>query len=294
MTENLSKAKRDEVTPDIKGQWPTHTRQVVGSVAMSVYTLFVTPDHPDYHRVMEEESAEQPLQPPIDVIMQRVAGVARDESSHETLREPTLAEALVDASHMMQFVDHFPHQQAAGDYAISYETMQQLKDDFQELVDQQQGRPLDYAQQLAIALRQTDGDMAQALTNLWLVSRQYARWLDTVAIADIPPLDEDGILREMKEWRSLLAACKPAGDNEFQDPSGDTYYTWTHARARVLFGQGRRVHTQLGRAIFGRGTDVMHSVVHTVNQQSAPNDHRRAAAYGNAIGDAILSTYQVA
>ena len=35
------------------------------------------------------------------------------------------------------------------------------------------------------------------------------------------------------------------------------------------------------------GTDLMHGVVHRLNQQSVPSDHTAAARYGNALGDAI-------
>lgn len=123
---------------------------------------------------------------------------------------------------------------------------------------------------------------------LWASSRQYARWLDSTLLPN-KITDRQQRLDAMLAWRSAIKAHKTREDGP-QDPAGDNYYMWTHALAqyawRVSSGCPRFVNNVAAQT-FWNGTDLMHGVVHRLNQQSVPSDRTAAARYGNALGDAI-------
>lgn len=285
--EVFSKETASEIASKPK---PIGLTTALGYAAMSVYTLLRTPPHETYHRTMEEELQDppQPLQPNLEMTEATVRMVMNRYPIVLQEAPTPLVEKITESAYMMQFTDHFL-QKSANARLFSYEDMKRLKN---KVVDQarQQEYPLSYGQQLDVALELTDGDIIKALTQLCYTSRQYARWLDSTSIEGLPDMTPDQILTEMKDWRTAVLANKPNTD-DFQDPAGDTYYAWTHALAAVLFGKDTALHDRIGTRLFRRGTDIMHTIVHTLNAQSVPNDHRIAAKYGNRIGEIIVEEW---
>lgn len=260
--------------------------KALGYASMSVYTLFDTPPHEKYHRAVEDEFifSPQPPQPDIETTTLRVQEVLKE---HEVILSGPLpfADKVMASAYMMQFTDHFT-QDMEDRPTFNYVDMKHLRD---EIVGRahEQSEPLSYDQQLAVALDLSHGDIMGALTNLCYTSRQYARWLDGTSIQGLPDFTQEELLDEMRGWRRALLACK-SGEDSFQDPAGDTYYTWTHALAAVMFGSGTKLYDRVGEKLFSEGTNIMHTAVHTFNKQGVPNDHRVAAAYGNKIGKTII------
>ena len=262
-------------------------QQYLSHMGMSVYTLFRTPAHAMHHRTLEDRmyGEPQPLHPSIESTTASVSALlAERQTVLAPPHIPSVASKAISAAYMVQFADHFTSDEPM--MTIGYDQINELKSRFVTAANAQAG-PLTYNDQLALAMDMTGNDVTEALTLLCYASRQYARWLDGKMIDDMPDYTEEEILEQMKEWRLTLLASK-LNDGEFQDPAGDTYYAWTHALARVTFGGSQALHDVAAKYIFGRGTDIMHAVVHAVSKQAVPNSHRAAAAYGNAIGDAIL------
>ncbi len=260
--------------------------KMLGHLAMHAYEhlpLIRSRDMPLFG-VMEQEAAgsPQPLQPTVSTIAENINKVL---DSHEVAvpEELSFSEKFTRSARMMQFTNRLvSHEQAFFEYG----SMKELKNRFFTSAEKQ-SHPLSFDQQLGIALELSDNNLDSALTKLWFTSRQYARWLDTVSIHNLPSLTPGEILREMKEWRSSILACKNADANNFQDTSGDSYYAWTHARARVMYGSGSDIASNIGKFVFKHGTTINS---HRVIRQTIPSNHKAAAAYGNAIGDAILDT----
>lgn len=161
-----------------------------------------------------------------------------------------------------------------------------------ELVDgaQKKGAPLSHAEQLLVALRLNNNNLLDGMYALVLGSRQHARWLDSEATGT-PDMDDADKLNKMSAWRTAIEGLKATSP---QDPTGDNYYTWTHAYAQVLFrlSSDKCKHLMAGGSrLFRNGTKIMHTVVHSVNKQGVPSNHTLAADYGNAIGDAVVEHY---
>lgn len=237
--------------------------------------------------VMEQELAShpQPLHPDMPTTVEKVREVL---ASHAVAAPGRLSfpDKITRSARMVQFTDRL----ISRDHAFfEYDSMKVLKDRFVASAEQQ-SHPLSFDQQLDIALELADGDITGALTKLWFVSRQYARWLDTVSILNLPDLTPEEIFTEMKEWRSSILACKNADEKNFQDTSGDSYYAWTHARARIIYGSDNGIPNRIGKFLFEHGTAIN---THRFIKQSIPSNHQAAAAYGNAIGDAILEAVKM-
>lgn len=258
-------------------------------LAEGAMTLFITPEHKTHHRTMEERmlGSPQPLQPSIGEVAESVAEVMQARDLLPLRPSFSLAGKLASAARMIQFTDHYMHTEE-GHFTLPFAQVDQLKSRFVQRASSQQ-MPLDYAQQLDEALEISRNDVVEAGTLLCYGSRFYARWLDTTMMKGMPPRTDEQALHEMTEWRTTLRA--PKDDSEgFQDPSGDTYYTWTHVLGALTFS-GEKLHDRVGRSAFTHGTKIMHAAVHTFNKQSVPNDHRVAAEYGNAIGAVITSKF---
>jgi hypothetical protein len=151
--------------------------------------------------------------------------------------------------------------------------------------------PLNFSEQLSIALEQTEGDLPEALWRLFITSRLYARWFDTNVIIGMPAPTRDEIMHRMQVWSRSLAACKTYGSCPDQDVSGDTYYCWTHALAKVLYTAlpvRRTPFVRLEAYALQNGTKLNHGLAHKFKAQRLPSDHTVAAAYGNALGDALV------
>lgn len=231
---------------------------------------------------IEQELASfpQPLHPDIPAIAENIHDllVERSVAPPDNL---SFSNKFTRSTRMIQFTDRLTN---ADNAFFQYSSMKILKDHFVDRAEKQ-AYPLSFDQQLTIALDVSNNNITGALTKLWLASRHYARWLDSVSILNLPDFTPEEMMQEMKEWRGAILACKNADSKNFQDTAGDSYYAWTHARARVMFGIDSSLPDRIGKLIFQHGTTIN---THRLIEQSIPSDHRVAAKYGNAIGDAIL------
>src|SRR5690606_16124070 len=140
---------------------------------------------------------------------------------------------------------------------------------------------------LRISLRQTGGDLPEALWRLFITSRLYARWFDTSIIEGLPKFSRDEILERMLIWSQSMAGCKPYDSHSAQDVAGDVYYCWTHALAKVAFQampNRRTLFTRFASVALHYGTLLNHQLAHRYKPQRLPSNHTNAATYGNAIG----------
>lgn len=242
---------------------------------------------PTLYRAVEEEVADspQPLHP--DIAM-TVYHVRKALAGHHITPPENIpfSDKLTQSIRMAQFTNHLSSEEQAF---FDYDTMKDMKERFVSSAEQQM-HPLGFGQQLDIALELFDGNITESLTSLWLTSRQYARWFDSVSIRGLPEFSAEETIKEMKEWRSSILACKNADAKNFQDTAGDSYYAWTHALAQVMYGSGSGLPDRIGKLIFSHGTTIMHVGVHSLIKQSVPSNHRAAAAYGNRIGETILES----
>jgi hypothetical protein len=166
---------------------------------------------------------------------------------------------------------------------------------YQEIIKRGRKEPLGFADQLKIALKQTAGDLPDALWRLLITSRQYARWYDTEAIMGMPSFKEGEVIERMLIWSRSIKATKQFGSCPDQDTAGDTYYCWTHALAKVAFrslAEKQSILTRMEARALERGTDLNHKLAHKVKPQGVVSDHTVAAAYGNAIGDVCVRLNQ--
>lgn len=248
-----------------------------------VVFLSQTPYHSLYVE-KETELSPQPLQPSVNQTIKNIREVVTQHTIDRPENLP-LARRISLSAQMIVFTNQMPGDTFAP---LEYTDIKNLKDSFLTAANEQ-GRPLSFDQQLDVALDLSQDDLLQALIHLCFASRQYSRWHDSTSIRDFPDFTEEQAITEMKEWRSCLLACKTADATQFQDASGDNYYAWTHALARVMYSIQPGAYNQTGKYIFERGTDIMRLTAHKIKKQKVPSDHRLAAQYGNAIGDAILS-----
>lgn len=278
--------------PETKQPHPTTMLlQMIGRTTVLVCQktldkLPITPEQPAaIHRIMEEDMINfpQPLQPNLYTTIVGVQGVV-EHHAVTSPKNPSFSEKITHSLRLLQFTDQFASEK---DAFLDYGNIKALKDRFTSYASEQ-SYPLSFSQQLDIALDVSDGDIIDALQNLVFASRQYARWFDSVSIRNIPNFTNEEALTEMKEWRESILACKNPDRDNFQDPSGDTYYAWTHALGAVMYGTGGSLPDFVGKYVSSRGTDLMHGIVHKIAKQSAPNSHNNAATYGNHIGGAIL------
>lgn len=259
--------------------------QMIGHTAMYGYTQMRTARNrpPTLFATMEEEVANspQPLHPDTATTTKYIQAVLTKHTV-ATLEHLSLSDKFMLSARMIQFTDRLV---GGGQAFFRYSSMKTLKDRFVASAEEQ-AYPLNFAEQLSIALDLTGDNIEEALTNLWFASRQYARWLDSVSIHDLPKFTPEEVLIEMKEWRSTILACKNADEKNFQDAAGDNYYAWTHALAHVIYGSGTGIPDRIGQYIFNHGTAI--NTRARLIKQSVPSDHRAAAAYGNQIGGVIL------
>jgi len=259
--------------------------QALRSMSGSIHTLFRAPLHERFHQEMSEatKSSIQQLQPPIPVILKNIS----EKSSHlvdpEKQRLLPKNELITLAGVLVQFTDYVPGLQPYA--STSFDVIENVYDG---IVGQSKDRehPLSFSEQLDIVLKQNSGDLPESLWNLFFTSRFLGRWLDGQSIRDLPPLNHNEIIDKMITWQQSVLACK---DNQegAQDVVGDTYYTWTHAIAQVVFDalpQNKTLSTAITADIFKRGTKLMHTLVHRINPQAVVNRHDIAEQYGNSIG----------
>ena len=277
--------------PDIQ---PVSHSYALASLGRAAYTLFATPEHVKLHQVVEDACLEGPFQPLHPSIDQTVERVHENVLPHVDLTRP-LRTDRARLTHLggvlIQFGDYIP--KFHDTVSVPYENIINLHEAVTTRA--KETGPLDYAEQLEVALENNDGDMVESLWQLFITSRLYARWLDAKMIDGVPNYSQDEKVALMLEWRNSIAACKEPMPGRAQDPNGDTYYTWTHTLAKAAFTLTPEKESSITRGavrVFERGTDIMHKVVHTFNKQGVDSNHSVAAAYGNAIGQAIVDAKQ--
>lgn len=268
---------------------PVSLTTSVTNLARSAYSLFVTPGHQLYHKELELSLASDPipLQPDLDQTEQGIKEVLEDKEIRRG-KSGELSKKLMQTAYLIQFIDHFTIDPNQTDLVTDLTDITSLKDDFLNR-SAELDRPLTFAEQLELSLELKEGNLSDSLTLLWLASRQYARWYDTSIIPGSSELTKEEVLHEMMQWRSTLLACKPWQQDRVQDPSGDTYYAWTHALAQVIFGVDSSPGDVVARAIFRQGTNIMRSTIHALGRQDLRSDHRTAATYGNLMGKLFLT-----
>lgn len=253
-----------------------------------ISSLFAPPEHPKLHIEIEDDyiNRPQPLQPPVQEIVESISTTL----STLELHKPSLSnsQALALSGLLVQFSWHSSRQLPEG-LTVDYTALRQLKDVFLS-ESLRKKAPLNFAEQFKLVMEGNGNDVFSGMVTLTLAARQYARWLDGPIITSMPKLQKTEILREMAEWRESIAACKRGSKDNKEDPAGDTYYAWTHALAQVAFASSRRriLQGNIMAGAFRIGTELMHTIVHSANKQSVPNDHRIAAYYGNMMGDCIV------
>ncbi len=288
MQENaISSTGMGHMTPGSSDTSSLHDlRMGVVSAAKAVYTLVVAPPHDAYHRDVAQRingASEVPLQPRVPDMIEAMRGGSLLKASSQINGVYPGSSLLNMAGTLVQFTDYVPtlHDFARTPYADVDSLFNGVLAEHKK-----RNKRLDFNAQLDIALRQTDGDLHAALWRLCITSRLHARWLDTRIVSNIPKFEPNEAIDRMCQWSDALLACKDASAG-YQDVSGDTYYAWTHAFAKVVFTSAVGRQTPLTKAavkIFDRGTNLMQGIVHSLNPQSVPNSHRLAAEYGNAMG----------
>jgi hypothetical protein len=270
------------------------TPQALQALGKSIGTLLVTPSHSEtIHISMKSMKLAKPLptQPPIPNVQNAINEIL-PKIDKERIRTLNRHQLIYLASALIQFTDHVP---LLRPYVkTSYSHVGSLHD---EIVGQaaNSGRPLSFPEQFEISLEQNSGDLQNSLWQLFITSRFFARRRDAAAIDGLPQSDGTEKMRSMIEWQHSLAACVPYEPGSYQDAAGDTYYSWTHALAKVTF-DGLPTHpshsTNLTNYIFEHGTNIMQAYVNRVYPEgggATARDHLTAAAYGNAIGKVCVN-----
>jgi hypothetical protein len=260
----------------------------IRAVARATYVLLTTPDYHQnfYEEVIRTVRVPIPTHAPLaDELVAFEHLISRfTQERIPVLRTPDL---LGYTSVLMQFTDKLPR---SWRYAETpFDHVDKLGSAFAEIGCDQ---PLSYARQLEIALSQTAGDITEALWRLFITSRHYARWSDGGVLSGTPALKPDEIVDRMSMFNRSILAIKPHQPDLFQDTAGDTYYTWTHALGKVMFGTMASRESSVGALadkIVENGTRLMHTIVHTLYPQPTPTNHTAASEYGVAIGDALVN-----
>lgn len=275
--------------PEITTVSPAYAIASLGSAAQ---TLFVTLKHDNLHKELEDACMDGPHQPPHAPVEETTRQITKEILPAYDLRRPApmrRSQLVHLGGTLIQFGDCVPRMHTT--VRAQYGPIAELREEMAARAAH--SAPLGYPEQLDLALEQNSGNISESLWRLFLASRLHARWLDSAIIANMPYLTRDQKLEHMRTWRNSIAACKEPSPSRAQDPSGDAYYTWTHALAKVAFTIGPARETCFTRTavgIFENGTRIMHKVVHNLIRQVVVSDHTVAAAYGNAIGQGIIDS----
>jgi len=259
-------------------------------VGKAAYTIFMVPEHDSSTYETVAKILRNDAQPTQLRVGEEVAVIR--QRTRQRVREglqPRLGakELFGLMGVLMQFTSYLPRLRPYCQTPFS-----DVEALYKELVAHGRIKPLGFAAQLDLALKQTKGDLPEALWRLFITSRLYARWFDTSVITDIPKFTKDEVIERMLAWSRSVAACKPYGTCSDQDASGDTYYCWTHALAKVAFKALAAKQTPLTRleaAALRNGTRLNHGLAHKFKPQRLKSDHTIAAEYGNAIGEACVA-----
>lgn len=273
----------------LPGIAPVGYPRAVSSLGSAAYTLFVTPPHEKLHQIVEAAANEvaQPMQATLEGTEKELESTLSLHTREQTRPQLDGRRLVQFAGILIQFTDY--NRSLDRNVTLDYEPIADLRDAVSSRAED--SGPLGFAEQLDVALEQSEGDMTNALWNLFIASRLHARWLDGRLVSDLPAYTTEEKIKLMLEWRSSITACKPHDGKHAQDPTGDAYYAWTHALAKYMYSLAPATETATSRAAvrtFHHGTGIMHRVVHTFNKQGVESDHAVAAEYGNMIGRVCL------
>ena len=250
----------------------------------AIHTVIWTPPHEDrvIHRSVSQQlmDTQIPLNPPLDETVKSIESLLPTDFAVPRI---TVRERLGLFAALMQFTMYIPtirpyFRAKQADIDTLHDKI--IKD------ARTHHRPVNLAEQFHHAM-QVAGDPVEALWLLLVTTRQYARWYDGEAIDDFRPLSHSQAKRAMKTWYRSVAALKYHDGQHPQDSAGDTYYVWTHAMAKLIFGPMSSrvaVDAYVYRAALHVGTWLNHNIAHRISPQSVASDHSIAAQYGNVIG----------
>lgn len=286
--------QKSELSPIISHKESIGYRNAVKSLRRAAYTLWVPPKDDNLQTDVASLTKQDflTLQPPIEMVLGSIYSdvsrlVSVDKSCVRKLKKPEL---LQISSVLIQFTDHVPESQTV--IQTPYTHIKDLYDAF--VSDPKADEGLAFDDQLKIALKQSDGNLPDALWRLFIASRHYARWLDGRSIANLPEMSRNEKKEAMINWQRSLKACKPSHQSGAQDASGDAYYTWTHAFSAYMLNvlpENSGIDTQVAAKLFRDGTKIMQKLVHRVTPQYVQSDHSIASSYGNAIGEACVNIW---
>ncbi|HEY8998925.1 MAG TPA: hypothetical protein VIM53_01260 [Candidatus Saccharimonadales bacterium] len=268
--------------------WP----KTIFGLGRAAHTVFTTPPTSGHDETIYIEVAKRlrgtsiPLQPSLDEELAKLSRVTMKSGvALEPKRRLNNREQLGIMGILMQFTSYIPDLRP---YCLTpFDDTEGL---YKAFVNRSNKTPLDFAQQLDIALEQTSGDVLEALWRLFITCRLYARWFDASVIVGMPKFGRSEILHRMELFSQAVAACKSSGTMD-QDTSGDAYYTWTHALAKVLYkvcAMPASPIAPLEGLALHNGTRLNHKLAHKYKPQRLKSDHTIAAAYGNAIGKLLV------
>lgn len=281
----------DVIAARLKGQKTVHG---LGRIATTTASFLFPPQKRPYRvvrkRIHDAASASEPnlplAHPEIGKVLSQIDDVLahyqpKVDLSLDTAQQTMLVNALY------QFSDR---NGVARYTKTPHERVQLLHD---KITADGLHRPATVDRQLVLALEGAPS-LPSAVWDLFLTTRQLARWRDTDSIDSAPVVDNDSAVATILNWERSLAGYKLPDADGYQDAAGDAYYVWTHALARLVFSSpvaddGRL--TRFYRTMFEHGSKIM-SASHHLGKLSifgTMSNHSIAGEYGNAIGDRLVS-----
>ncbi len=266
---------------------PVSWYQTFAGAVRAARTVIWTPAHKE--RVIHDTVAQslalhkQPLEKPIDEVIKEIDAILSNLPPIEWT-SINAKERLGLFAALMQFTMYLPTIQPY--FREDYSKVTVL---YKSIVKHGSKTPTDLSTQLSTAVHIT-GNVPDALWLLLTTCRQYARWYDGEAFTDMPTIPKAEAEDLMRTWSTSITAIKPWSASYPQDSSGDTYYVWTHAIAKILYGPMSpwwALDAYLYKCALHVGTWLNHSIAHKVSPQSIDSDHTLASQYGNAIGKRI-------
>jgi hypothetical protein len=145
----------------VQQTWP----KTITGFAKAAYTVFTTPSTPGhdnsiYTKVAEKLRAEPiPVQPPLGQELAAIAGItSRLAAAPKERRQLANRELLGLMGILMQFTSYLPELRPYCE--TPYENVERL---YKAFIGRTDKAPLNFSQQMAIALEQTAGDVLEAL-----------------------------------------------------------------------------------------------------------------------------------
>lgn len=257
--------------------------QAIKGFLKAVFTIFFVPAHDTSLSITNAYS--QPRQTTYPAIEEEARAIRNILEKYTNKQTPLLlntAKLFGYTGVLMQFTSYLPELRPYARTPFSH-----IEALYQSITTSGKEKPLNFSEQLDLALLQTKGDVLEALWRLFITSRLYARWYDTSVICDFPDMTRTEVLDRMSKFSRAVAACKKYNPQRPQDASGDAYYCWTHALAEVLFTTPKDKKPFLSKSfarLLRHGTWLNHNLAHKFKAQALPSDHTLASKYGLMVG----------